>query len=72
MTDSEPPAGGPVEQSHPLIEEARRARMQAEEAVLRIQHRIERLISLCEALNQPRGDDDGREGELTPAPRLSD
>ncbi len=72
MTDGEPIAVGPAEQVQPLIEEARLARIQAEEAVQRIQHRIERLVSLSKALNQPRGDDDGREGELTPAPRLSD
>ncbi len=71
MTDSGPIAGDLAEQSHPLIEEARLARMQAEEAVQRIQHRIERLAYLSETLNRPRGNDDGREqsvqeGELSP------
>ncbi len=77
MTDSGPIAPGTAEQSHPLIEEARLARMQAEEAVQRIQHRIERLAYLSETLNQPRGNDDGRErsvreGELAPTTRRSD
>ncbi len=77
MTDSESIAGDPEEQSHPLIEEARLARLQAEEAVQRIQYRIERLAHLSEALDRPRSDDDGREprlreGELAPALRPSD
>ncbi len=61
MTFSESIAGDPEEQSHPLIEEARLARMQAEEAVQRIQHRIERLVSLSKALNWSKRDDEGRE-----------
>ncbi len=77
MTDSEPIVSDPEEQSHPLIEEARLARIQAEEAVQRIQHRIERLVSLSNALTWPKGDDNGRElsvreGELSPATRRSD
>ncbi len=77
MTDREPIAVGPAEKSSPLIEEARLARRQAEEAVQRIQRRIERLVSLCEAFNRPRSDDDGREsrvweGELAPSTRRSD
>ncbi len=77
MTFSESIAGDPEEQSYPLIEEARLARIQAEEAVQRIQHRIERLAHLSEVLNRPRGNDDGREpsvreGELAPATRRSD
>ncbi len=77
MTDSGPIAVDLAEQSYPLIEEARLARMQAEEAVQRIQHRIERLAHLSEALDRPRSDDEGRgsrvwEGELAPATRRSD
>ncbi len=77
MTAGEPIVVATAEQVHPLIEEARLARIQAEEAVQRIQHRIERLVSLCEALNWPKRNDDGREpsareGELAPATRLSD
>ncbi len=72
MRDGQSIAMDAAEQVHLPIEEARLARAQAEEAVQRIQQRIERLVSLSKALNQPRGDDDGREGELTPAPRLSD
>ncbi len=77
MTDGEPIGVGTAEQVHPLIEEARLARIQAEEAVQRIQHRIERLVSLCEAPNRPRGNDDGRErglqdGKLAPSTRRSD
>ncbi len=69
MTDSKPPAVGPVEQSHALIEEARLARAQAEEAVQRVQHRIERLASLSEAQDRLWGDDDRRDRELAPATR---
>ncbi len=54
------------EQSHSLIEEARLARAQAEEAVQRVQHRIERLASLSEALDRLQRDDDRRERELAP------
>ena len=76
MTDGEPIVVATAEQVHPLIEEARLARIQAEEAVQRIQQRIERLVSLCEALNRPRGVDDGwersvRGGDLTLATRPS-
>ncbi len=60
MTDGKPIAVGPAEQVQPLIEEARLARIQAEEAVQRIQRRIERLVSLSKALVRPRGDDDER------------
>ena len=77
MTDSGPIAPGTAEQSYPLIEEARLARVQAEEAVQRIQHRIERLAHLSETLNRPRGNDGGREAhvredELAPSTRRSD
>ncbi len=77
MTDGEPITVGTAEQVQPLIEEARLARIQAEEAVQRIQHRIERLVSLSNALTWPKGDDNGREpsvreGELAPATRRSD
>ncbi len=77
MTDSGPIADDLAEQSYPLIEEARLARMQAEEAVQRIQHRIERLVSLSNALTWPKGDDGGREAhvreeELAPSTRRSD
>ncbi len=77
MTDGEPIVVATAEQVHPLIEEARLARIQAEEAVQRIQQRIERLVFLCEALNRPRGGDDGwersvRGGDLTLATRPSD
>ena len=77
MTDGEPIVVATAEQVHPLIEEARLARIQAEEAVQRIQHRIERLAHLSETLNRPRGNDGGREphvreGELAPSTRRSD
>jgi len=70
MTDSKLPAVSPVEQGHALIEEARLARAQAEEAVQRVQHRIERLASLSEALDRLQGDDDRRERELAPTYRF--
>ncbi len=77
MTDSGPIADDLAEQSYSLIEQARLARMQAEEAVQRIQHRIERLVSLSNAITWPKGNDGGREprlreGELAPALRPSD
>jgi hypothetical protein len=76
MMDGEPIAVGPAEQVQPLIEEARLARIQAEEAVQRIQQRIERLVSLANALHWPKRDDrrepSAREGDLTPATRPSD
>jgi hypothetical protein len=61
MTDGEPLMLGPAEQDRAIIEEARLARVQAEEAVRRIQSRIERLVSLSTALNRSRDDDVGRE-----------
>jgi hypothetical protein len=61
MTDGEPIVVSIAEQVQPLIEEVRLARMQAEEAVQRIQHRIERLVSLSEALDQPQGSDKRQE-----------
>ncbi len=61
MTDSGPIADDPAEQSYPLIEEARLARIQAEEAIQRIQHRIERLAHLSEASDRLRGGNDGQE-----------
>ncbi len=70
MTDSKLPEVGLVEQGHALIEEARLARAQAEEAVQRVQHRIERLASLSEALDRLQGDDDRRERELAPTHRF--
>ncbi len=77
MTDGQPPVTDPAGQVQPLMEEARLAKMQAEDAVHRIQQRIERLVSLSNALTWPKGDDNGqeprlREGELAPAPRPSD
>ena len=69
MTDSKLPAVGSVEQGHALIEEARLARAQAEEAVQRVQHRIERLASLSEALDRLWGDNNRREREFAPATR---
>jgi hypothetical protein len=54
-----------------LIEEARLARLQAEEAVQRVQHRIERLAHLSEASDRLRNGNDGREqsvSESKPAP----
>ncbi len=60
MTDGKLIAVGPAEQVHPLIEEARLARIQAEEAVQRIQHRIERLAH-SEASYQLKSGDDERE-----------
>ena len=69
--DGWPIAPDGAEQSHSLIEEARLARMQAEEAVQRVQHRIERLASLSEAQDRLWGDDDRREREIAPATRKS-
>lgn len=48
MTDGQPPVTDPAGQVQPLMEEARLAKMQAEDAVHRIQQRIERLVSLSE------------------------
>ncbi len=64
MTDSKLPEVGLAEQGHALIEEARLARAQAEEAVQRVQHRIERLASLSEAVDRLWGDGDRREREF--------
>jgi hypothetical protein len=49
-----------MEQVQLPIEEARLARMQAKEAVQRIQQRIERLACLSEALERLKSDDVGR------------
>ena len=71
MTDRKPTVLGAAEQDHPLIEEARLARLQAEEAVQRVQHRIERLAHLSETSDRLRNGNDGREqsvGESKPAP----
>ncbi len=65
MTDSVPIAVATAEQVRPPIEEARLARAQADEAVQRIQQRIERLVSLS-------GGNDGRERELASTIRRSD
>ncbi len=62
MIDGELSAVGTEEQAQPPIQEARLARAQANEAVQRIQQRIERLVLLS-------GDNDGREEELSPAQR---
>ena len=72
MTESKPTVLVAAEQDHPLIEEARLDRLQAEEAVQRVQHRIERLAHLSEASDRLRDGNDGRERsqqESTPAPR---
>ena len=71
MTDRKPTVLGAAEQDHSLIEEARLARLQAEEAVQRVQQRIERLAHLSEASDRLRNGNDGREqsvGESKPAP----
>ena len=62
MIDGGPIAAGAEEQAQLLIHEARLALAQANEAVQRIQQRIERLVSLS-------GDDEGRGGELAAAQR---
>jgi hypothetical protein len=70
MTDRKPTVLGAAEQDHSLIEEARLARLQAEEAVQRVQHRIERLAHLSEASDRLRNGNDGQEqsvGESKPA-----
>ena len=54
--DGQPIAMDPAEQVHLPIEEARLARAQAEEAVQRIQQRIERLACLSDALERPEGE----------------
>jgi hypothetical protein len=61
MTESKPPVISPAAQHHPLIEEARLARLHAEEAVQRVQRRIERLAHLSQASDRIRDDDEGRE-----------
>ncbi len=73
MADREPTVTDGVEQHYPLIEEARLARLQAEEAVQRVQHRIERLAHLSEASDRLRNGNDGRERsqqESKPTPRV--
>ena len=75
--DGQPIAMDTAEQVPPLIEEARLARAQAEEAVQRIQQRIERLARLSEALEKPKGNDVERkpsapERDLAPGARSSD
>lgn len=64
--DGQPIVMDTAERVHPLIKEARLARTQADEAVQRIQQRIERLACLSEALETPRGGDDRRARELAP------
>ncbi len=64
MTDGEPTGMGHDEQGHAPIEEARLARRQAEEAVQRVQQRIERLVSLS------KGDDNGQERTPTRYPQI--
>ena len=71
MTDGEPTVMGHDEQGHAPIEEARLARLQAEEAVQRVQQRIERLACLSEALEGSQSDRGGREWELAPTTRSS-
>jgi hypothetical protein len=61
MTDDEQSAEGDAEQDRTIIEEARLAQLQADEAVQRVQDRIERLAQLSEALDQPKDDDDTQE-----------
>ncbi len=65
VMDGQPIAMDTAEQVHLSIEEAHLARAQAEEAVQRIQQRIERLVSLS-------GGNDGRERELASTIRRSD
>ncbi len=60
MTDGQPPVTDPAGQVQPLIEEARLAKMQAEDAVHRIQQRIERLVSLSE-----QSEGEGRDVAMT-------
>jgi hypothetical protein len=70
MRDGQSIAMDAAEQVHLPIEEARLARAQAEEAVQRIQQRIERLACLSEALEGPKGDDARREpGQVRGSPR---
>ena len=73
MTERKPTVLGAAEQDHSLIEEARLARLQAEEAVQRVQHRIERLAHLSEASDRLNCGNDGRERsvrESKPAPAV--
>ncbi len=72
MTDGVPPVMDTAGQTQPRIEEARLARTEAEEAVHRIQQRIERLAHLSEASDRLTRGDDGRERELAPVTRRSD
>jgi hypothetical protein len=67
--DRWPIAPDAEEQSHSLIEEARLARVQAEEAVQRVQQRIERLAHLSEASDRLWGGDDRHEREFAPVAR---
>lgn len=69
MTDGKPPVMDLAEQVQPLIEEARLARAQAEDAVDRIQQRIERLASRADNLVQARSDDGKGLQELAPSTR---
>ncbi len=74
MTDGAPTMIGHDERGHAPLEEARLARLQAEEAVQRVQHRIERLAHLSEASDRLRGGSDGQERskrELAPTSRSS-
>lgn len=56
MTDGKPPVLDTARLVQPRIEEARLARMEADEAVHRIQQRIERLVSLSKPHEQSDGD----------------
>jgi hypothetical protein len=64
MIDGEPIAMGPEEQVQPPLQEARLARAEAEEAVQRVQQRIEHLACLSEALERPEGGDGMAQSKL--------
>jgi hypothetical protein len=69
MTDGDLSEMHSAEQIRPLVEEARLARAQAEDAVDRIQQRIERLASRADNLVQARSDDSKGLRELAPSTR---
>ena len=54
MTEREPAAEDAAKQTDLVIKEARLARTEAEEAIQRIQQRVERLTELAEALYQAK------------------
>ena len=71
MTDGTSTEWDSAEQARLLTEEARVARVEAKEAVDRIQQRIERLVFLSKPVDSPEDDEDGRpphasERELAP------